>query len=47
MTSDLNRFDTFAEDSRSRLEGALRRLLPDPATSASPRQAASSACIRG
>ena len=39
MTSDLNRFDTFAEDSRSRLEGALRRLLPDPATSASPRLA--------
>ncbi|MBL7250469.1 polyprenyl synthetase family protein [Alloalcanivorax marinus] len=39
MTPDLNHFDDFAEDSRARLENALRHLLPDPANSASPRLA--------
>lgn len=39
MNSDPNRLEPFADEARARLQAALHRLLPDPATSASPRLA--------
>ncbi|MCC4306996.1 polyprenyl synthetase family protein [Alcanivorax marinus] len=39
MNSDPNRLEPFADEARARLQAALQRLLPDPATSASPRLA--------